>query len=144
MRLRNIKNKELYVKIRKGKILLVLSGCLLLAGCQKETESEEQQTDISENFVVEADKEELTYSPKNSIQSEIMSGDFSCLTNENWEDRQKSYTIGAENDFFEWLQVDLNEDGIEDLILQEKDTVGGNLDRHIICGINMKVMHPRL
>lgn len=80
-------------------------------------------------------KDGAFYSLKSSIQSRIMSGDFSCLTNANWEDMQNSYAIGAGNNFFEWCQIDLNGDGIEDLILQEKDTVGENINRHIIRGI---------
>jgi hypothetical protein len=58
MRMKNINNKELYAGIKKGKLLLALVGCLLLAGCQKGTESEEQKTDILDNSVVEADKVE--------------------------------------------------------------------------------------
>ncbi len=78
-------------------------------------------------------KDGAFYSLKHSIQSQIMSGDFSCLTDEIWEDLQERYTKSA--DFFEWRQIDLNGDGIEDLILQEKKTSGLNDDIHIIRAI---------
>lgn len=35
--------------VKKEMFLLVLSGCLLLAGCQRETESENQRLDIWDN-----------------------------------------------------------------------------------------------
>lgn len=77
-------------------------------------------------------KDGAFYSLKNSIQGNIMSGDFSCLEDEDWESMQKSYK--RQNDLYEWSLIDLNGDGIEDLILQEKDTVG-NTNRHRILGI---------
>lgn len=79
-------------------------------------------------------KDGAFYSLKNTIQSQIMSGDFSCLTDEEkWENLQERYAMRA--DFFEWRQIDLNGDGIEDLILQEKNISGHNDDIHIIHGI---------
>lgn len=70
--------------------------------------------------------------PKDSIQETIMSGDFSCLEDEDWEIMQEIY---EGNDSLEWRQLDLNGDGIDDLILQEKDTVDENSNQHRILGI---------
>lgn len=84
--------------VKKEMFLLVLSGCLLLAGCQRETESENQRLDIWDNIQIAASdgtflvlKDGAFYSLKNCIQGQIMSGDFSCLSNESWESEQKSY-----------------------------------------------------
>lgn len=62
-----------------------------------------------------------------------MSGDFSCMEDEDWEEMQKSYE--RQSDVFEWRQLDLNGDGIEDLILQEKNTVHEGSNQHRILGI---------
>lgn len=71
----------------------------------------------------------------NSIQGTIMSGDFSCLEDTDWERMQKSYK--REIDLYEWRRLDLNGDCIEDLILQEKRTSTGDEDsnQHRILGI---------
>lgn len=129
--------------IKKGMFLLVLSGCLLLAGCQKETESENRRLDIWDNIqiavpdviwdieVVDIDLESIL--EKKSIQEKIMSGDFSCLSNESWESEQESYE--RHRDVYEWRQLDLNGDGIEDLILQEAKTVTADSGEKRIIGI---------
>lgn len=78
-------------------------------------------------------KDGAFYSLKNSIQGTIMSGDFSCLEDTDWERMQESYE--REINLYEWCQLDLNSDGIEDLILQEKNTVDEDSNQHRILGI---------
>ena len=78
-------------------------------------------------------KDGAFYSLKNSIQGNIRSGDFSCLKDEDWERMQESYE--RQSDLYEWRQLDLNGDGIEDLILQEKETTAEDSNQHRILGI---------
>lgn len=143
MRLRNNKNEELCKEIKRGKLLLLLLICLLLVGCQSETEVVEEPenarnnipTDVmDESDNIEAVDTELEGdSDEDSIQGTIMSGDFSCLEDSDWERMQKSYE--REIDLYEWRQLDLNSDGIEDLILQEKRTADEDSNQHRILGI---------
>lgn len=78
-------------------------------------------------------KDGAFYSLKNSIQGQLMSGDFSYLEDTDWERMQESYE--REIDLYEWCQLDLNSDGIEDLILQEKSTADEDSNQHRILGI---------
>jgi len=73
---------------------------------------------------------------KDSVQGTIMSGDFSCLEGEDWEIMQEIY---EGNDSLEWRQLDLNGDGIDDLILQEKDTV--DRGEFSVCGLTGELMY---
>lgn len=80
-------------------------------------------------------KDDAFYSLTNSIQGTIMSGDFSCLEDEDWESMQKDYDWGMnELELYEWSQLDLNGDGIEDLILQRKKALKG-WEHKLILGI---------
>lgn len=147
MWLKDNKKEELYKEIKKGKLFFVLLGCLILVGCQKETKSEDQSADvwgstqttvsdwIGNIEVVDVDLE--GDSLRNSIQGQIMSGDFSCLTNENWESKQEVYRNleKASAQGLEWRQLDLNGDEIEDLILQEAETVTSDSGEKRIIGI---------
>lgn len=79
-------------------------------------------------------KDGAFYSLKPSIQGEIMSGNFSWLEDVDWESKERAYLNMEESGKVEWRRIDLNKDGIEDLILQEKDTVGDS-DQKRIYGI---------
>lgn len=83
-------------------------------------------------------KDGAFYSLKSSIQSRIMGGDFECLDN----DREYAQSIEKTYDWIrnglkdgQWRRVDLNGDGIEDLILEEKETVAADLEEKRIIGI---------
>jgi len=83
-------------------------------------------------------KDGAFYSLKHSIQSEIMSGNFEHLNNDSEyaASIEKTYDwVVNELGDCEWRQLDLNGDGIEDLILQEKDIVGEYSNQHRILGI---------
>lgn len=149
------------MKIRK--LFFLLLGCLMLAGCQKEIKSEDEHADVSDNTQItvsectdntqitvsecsdntettdvelEDDSDENLTTIKGSIQDQIMSGDFSCLTNEDWESEQKVYrNLEDSRQGIEWRQLDLNGDGIEDLILQEAETVSSDSEIKRIIGI---------
>ena len=131
----------------------LLLGCLMLAGCQKEIKSEDQHADVFDSTQItvsdwtgntetidvdlEGNSDENLTTIRNSIQDQIMSGDFSCLTNESWESKQEVYRnlekFSAQG--LEWCQLDLNGDGIEDLILQEAETVTSDSEEKRIIGI---------
>lgn len=145
MRFRNNKNREVYKEMKKGIFLWSLLGCLLLAGCQKESVVEEGQADntsfiisVSENIWYLSTTDAAFYSLKNSIQSRIMSGDFECLDNdtEYVESIEKAYgwTRNGLKDG-QWRLIDLNGDGIEDLILEEKEAVTADSGKKRIIGI---------
>lgn len=129
MRLRNNKNREVYKEMKKGIFLWSLLGCLLLAGCQKETAVEEGQADNT-SFIISVSE--------NSIQSRLMSGDFECLDNdtEYVESVKKAYnwTMNGLKDG-QWRLIDLNGDGTEDLILEEKEAVTADSEEKRIIGI---------
>lgn len=113
----NCENCSIKMRSRKledrGKRALFLLGCFFLAGCGKEMEEEEQQAEIS---------------VESSIQSEIMSGDFSRLDEDDGFKEQIESAFhrweSGETHEIEWRIIDLNGDGIEDLIVQNKETVG--------------------
>lgn len=86
-------------------------------------------------------KDGAFYTLKKNIQSEILSGDFSCLENDDREEMESSYSRMIEDGHSTWRRTDLNGDGIEDLILQEQllsDTISGRNPKRIIgifaCG----------
>lgn len=66
-----------------------------------------------------------------SIQWKIMSGNFSYLEDEDWERKQKTASMAD----VEWRLFDLNGDGIDDLILEEVDTVTDDSEEKRIIGI---------
>ena len=68
--------------------------------------------------------------------SQIMNGKFECLTNDNSEEIERVYCMMKENDNVEWVKKDLNDDGIEDLVLQEKNSPWVN--KKIVVGIFAK------
>lgn len=133
-------------KIRLGIAFVCL---LLLAGCNKDILPEEQQPDISDNIVADVpepgteensmtetpepeaeENSETEEAPENTenttiydtIQEEIMNWDFARVEfPEYWEEMGRSYSSRADLEDVEWRLIDLNGDGIEDLILQEKE-----------------------
>lgn len=54
-----------------------------------------------------------------TIYEKLMSGNFACLMDDDWEAMERVYHIMAKNGTAEWRQIDLNGDGTDDLILQE-------------------------
>lgn len=132
----------------KGKIILFLIACILLTGCGKEAETEGQQPEVNADSLAGdradnyssmdgiADIDGNVSSPEQSIQCEIMSGNFSRLdasaefrehiknTFERW--------AGGETCEIEWQIIDLNGDGIDDLIVQDRDTVGESEVKQIL------------
>ena len=146
-------NKEIGVLF-----VIVLYLCFILTGCgetgyltnerlelQKEfTEAMQESLNKGAELQLELDSEEADSLMQNaeneakdnldnSIQGTIMSGDFSCLEDTDWERMQEIYE--REIDLYEWHQLDLNSDGIEDLILQEKRTADEDSNQHRILGI---------
>lgn len=121
------------------KLLLILSGCFLLAACGKETALEEMSTEtISTEVMEDESKKALDENVEATmqdvtIQDAIMSGDFSCIEDSYRERVQNNYE--RRHDAYEWRRLDLNHDGIEDLILQEKETVTEDSNQHRILGI---------
>lgn len=79
-------------------------------------------------------KDGAFYLVKSSIQSEIMNGDFRRLgvSDDFKEHIEKYYNLWKDRGIpeVEWQIIDLNGDGIEDLILQNKDTIG--IEKEII------------
>lgn len=73
-------------------------------------------------------KDGVFYSLKQTIQSELMSGNFEHLDGTYDEDVTYSDYMtkwySRQQEAHEWRQLDLNGDGIEDLILQESREVG--------------------
>lgn len=84
-------------------------------------------------------KDGVFYSLKQTIQSELMSGNFEHLEGGNIEGVTSSeymaerYPQMKESGDYEWRQLDLNGDGIEDLIWQYTDDRG--LEQQEILGI---------
>lgn len=54
-----------------------------------------------------------------TVYEKLMSGNFACLMDDDWEAMERVYHIMAKNGTAEWRQIDLNGDGTDDLILQE-------------------------
>lgn len=75
--------------------------------------------------------EENGSSLTDSIQWKIMSGNFSYLEDEDWESKQKRASMAD----VAWRRLDLNGDGIDDLILEEADTVTDDSEEKRIIGI---------
>jgi hypothetical protein len=119
--------------IKKIKLSIYLCIVLVCVGCKSNSNADKTISSISEDYEEDIKYENVTETECFSTQGTIMSGDFSCLENEDWESMQESYK--RENDKYEWRLIDLNGDGIEDLILQEKDTVDEYSNRHRILGI---------
>lgn len=65
--------------------------------------------------------------------TELMNGQFDCLTNGDKDGIGEVYHFMDSNDNVEWIQTDLNDDDVEDLILQEKNSPWQN--KKIIVGI---------
>lgn len=83
-------------------------------------------------------KDGAYYSIKNNVQGEIMAGNFQHLEEEDSDYREyiiKHITrnIRGESYPVEWRQIDLNGDGIDDLILQDRDSVGKSSQKRIIA-----------
>lgn len=103
------------------KILIVFMLLLFITGCS----SNEDQTIVFPEETEESIPSSIEgafYSEEHSIQAEIMSGDFSSMTAGTTEFREtveQQYQWWEENGTIEWRLVDLNGDGIEDLILQD-------------------------
>ena len=78
--------------------------------------------------------EEIASSSVDNIQAEIMSGNLEHLEEED-EKRRESIESGINNDFYEleWRQIDLNGDGIDDLILQMVEPVPDTSEQRIIA-----------
>ena len=135
-------------------VILIAGGLWLVCGksWQRNTgenakatvDSEEElsadtEEDASENDVTvisELGKEELVIE-NGSIQQEIISGNFEHLEGEFTDgDTYSEYMTewySRRKEELEWQQLDLNGDGIEDLILQEKEEVGERGHHEIVA-----------
>lgn len=116
----------------KGKIILFLIACILLTGCGKEAETEGPQPEVSADSLVGdradnyssmdgiADIDGNVSSPEQSIQCEIMSGNFSRLdaSAEFKEHIKNTFDrwAGGETCEIEWQSIDLNGDGIDSTV----------------------------
>ncbi len=82
-------------------------------------------------------KDGAFYSLEHSMQIEIMSGDFSGMTDVEFRETvEQQYQWWEESraiEEMEWRQVDLNGDRIDDLILQEVQTVGESQQHRIVA-----------
>lgn len=141
----------------RGKTVLLLLACLLLAGCGKEMGEEEQRAEISadssansnidsnstdidstDNSIDSKEKDIVVRetAENRSIQTEIMSGDFSRLDEDDEfkEHLERAFARweSGETLEIEWQMLDLNGDGIEDLIVQNKETVGASEIKQIL------------
>ena len=119
------------------KISLVLIICLmLLIGCGKEVSIEEQLSGVSDNAATSV-SDNANESTSGNIQSAIMDGDFSGMADTEFKEHVvESYQRWEENGIIEemeWRQIDLNGDGIDDLILQECRSVGQTQMHRIVA-----------
>ena len=80
-------------------------------------------------------KDGAYYSLEHTIQSRIMSGDFSCMEDTWSSDMSDYYERWSKADSYEWRLIDLNGDGIDDLILQERRVVSQDRQWHRIIAI---------
>lgn len=134
--------------------------CLvLLIGCGKVVSTEEQLSGISDNITTSvSDNADISISGnieindtpngdrsdyvESTIQSAIMDGDFSGMTDaESRKIVEENYQRWVENETIEemeWRLVDLNGDGIDDLILQEVQSVGQTQMHRIVAIFAMK------
>lgn len=142
MKLKNNTNEKLHRQHHTRNLFLVLLFGLMLVGCQGKDGAKSSRGEVQEeNALDNSATTEMVGNVSDdtalqtSIQSELMNGNFSCLDADDQEVVQRGYEIGGENDLLEWRQIDLNGDGIEDLILQEKDTVTEESSNKRITGI---------
>lgn len=136
-------------------LLLFIMYTYLLIGCGTNISTEELLPDVSDNISASvSDNAEILISGsieinetlndnqsnniERTIQGAIMDGDFSGMedTVEFKEYVIESYQCWEENgtlETMEWRQLDLNKDGIDDLILQECQSVGQTQMHRIIA-----------
>lgn len=147
--------------------LMFITGLMVLIGCGKdvlpeERLAEEQLPDVSDNIaatisenaeindtseeerreVYGEDTEGEFYPSEGSIQSAIMDGDFSSMRDVEFRETvEQQYQWWEESraiEEMEWRLVDLNGDGIDDLILQEVQTVGESQQHRIVAIFALK------
>ena len=73
------------MEVEKGKVILFLLGCLLLAGCGQEAESGGQQADVPESAVIAAtvDEEETNTETVNAEMKNAMKSFMKSLSLKN-------------------------------------------------------------
>ena len=90
-------------------------------------------TDTSEQEKTEAETPKPEKIKDGTIYEMLMSGNFECLKDADWESIERAYEIMTKNKTAVWRQIDVNGDGTDDLILQETYENWGN--KKAIAGI---------
>lgn len=80
------------------------------------TNSEPQPQEEEKDSTAESETGIVT---DGTVYEKLMSGNFACLMDDDWEAMERVYHIMEKNGTVVWRQIDLNGDGTDDLILQE-------------------------